>query len=72
MTWGDGRQPAHSKIDVSYHEKKHEIAGELEPPAPENSAWNRDMFRLIEQLTSQVTVDFSKFPLPEILQLHTQ
>jgi hypothetical protein len=28
------------------------------------------MFRLIGQLTSQVTVDISKFPLPTTLQLH--
>lgn len=34
-------------------------------------AWNRDMFRLISQLASQITVDISKFPLPEILQLRT-
>jgi hypothetical protein len=28
------------------------------------------MFRLTTQLTSQVTVDISKFPLPETLQIH--
>jgi hypothetical protein len=30
------------------------------------------MFRLINQLSSQVTVDISKFPLPDILQLRTE
>lgn len=39
--------------------------------AKENQYWNRDMFRLIGELSSQVTVDISKFPLPAILQLHT-
>jgi hypothetical protein len=39
--------------------------------ARENQFWNRDMFRLIGQLSSEVTVDISKFPLPAILQLHT-
>jgi hypothetical protein len=39
---------------------------------PENKYWNRDMFRLINQLSSQVTVDLSKYPLPEILQLRTE
>jgi hypothetical protein len=29
------------------------------------------MFRLINQLTAQVTVDISKFPLPGILRLDT-
>jgi hypothetical protein len=38
----------------------------------ENQYWNRDMFRLINQLSAQVTVDISKFPLPEILQLRTE
>jgi hypothetical protein len=40
--------------------------------ARENQNWNRDMFRLICNLSSQVTVDISKFPLPAILQLPIQ
>jgi len=40
--------------------------------ARENQCWNRDMFRLICHLSSQVTVDISKFPLPEVLQLRTE
>ncbi len=40
--------------------------------AVENETWNRDMFRLINELSSQVTVDISKFPLPDILQLRTE
>lgn len=40
--------------------------------AKENQFWNRDMFRLINELSSQVTVDISKFPLPNILQLRTE
>jgi hypothetical protein len=40
--------------------------------ARENETWNRDMFRLINELSSQVTVDISKFPLPEVLQLRTE
>ncbi len=30
------------------------------------------MFRLINELSSQVSVDISKFPLPEVLQLRTE
>ena len=37
--------------------------------ARENQYWNRNMFRLINELSSQVTVDISKFPLPAVLQL---
>jgi hypothetical protein len=40
--------------------------------AVQNETWNRDMFRLISELSSQVTVDISKFPLPDILQLRTE
>lgn len=40
--------------------------------ARENQYWNHDMFRLINELSSQVTVDISKFPLPAILQLPIQ
>jgi hypothetical protein len=40
--------------------------------AVQNETWNRDMFRLINELSSQVTVDISKFPLPDILQLRTE
>ena len=40
--------------------------------AIQNETWNRDMFRLINELSSQVTVDISKFPLPDILQLRTE
>ena len=43
-----------------------------DPKTPEEFSWNRDLFRLISQLTAQVTVDISKFPLPTLLQLHTQ
>ncbi len=42
------------------------------PFAQENQYWNRDMFRLICELASQVTVDISKFPLPEVLNLRTE
>jgi hypothetical protein len=38
----------------------------------QNMYWNRDMFRLISELSSQVSVDISKFPLPEVLQLRTE
>ena len=41
-------------------------------PIPQNVYWNRDMFRLINELSSQVSVDISKFPLPEVLQLRTE
>jgi hypothetical protein len=47
------------------------VADPSQAQDPNDEYWNRDMFRLIGSLTSQVTVDISKFPLPEILQLHS-
>jgi hypothetical protein len=40
-------------------------------PVPENEYWNRDVFRLIAALTAQVTVDTSKYPIANILQLNS-
>jgi hypothetical protein len=72
-------------LAVNYRGKEYVVADvdpakvvDIDPrhPSPtdfarENETWNRDMFRLINELSSQVTVDISKFPLPEILQLRT-
>jgi hypothetical protein len=65
-------------VTVNYRDKTYSVtdaerpaAGSDEPWVAANATWNRDMFRLIEGLSSQVTVDISKFPLPEILQLHS-
>jgi hypothetical protein len=55
-------------IQVAYRGKNYRIADEKDAQVMDNQYWNRDLFRLIGQLTSQVTVDISKFPLTEILQ----
>jgi hypothetical protein len=55
-------------IEVNYRGTDYRIADKKIAEVAENQYWNRDMFRLIDQLTSQVTVDISKFPLTEILQ----
>ena len=65
-------------LAVTYRGKDYEVA-DVDPAAVtsadfavQNETWNRDMFRLINELSSQVTVDISKFPLPDILQLRTE
>ncbi len=58
-------------VSVVYHDASFKVTDEKSPLLAANATWNRDMFRLIEGLSSQVTVDISKFPLPEILQLHS-
>jgi hypothetical protein len=64
----------HGTIDYSAITPLMEEAFHLAYPYPSecaNQYWNGDMFRLLSQLSAQVTVDISKFPLPEILQLRT-
>jgi hypothetical protein len=70
--------PKERGLGVDYGGKEYVIA-DVDPEsvnpaefAPENETWNRDMFRLINELSSQVSVDISKFPLPDILQLRTE
>ncbi len=58
-------------IRITYQNKRYEIADEADATGP-NQYWNRDVFRLVSQLSAQVTVDISKFPLPTVLQLNTQ
>jgi hypothetical protein len=66
---GSGERPL---IKVGYAGKTYEIANAREAKTAENEYWDRDVFRLVNQLSSQVTVDISKFPLPSILQLSVQ
>ena len=55
-------------IELNYRGKDYRIVDQKTTEGTDNQYWNRDVFRLINQLTSQVTVDISKFPLTEILQ----
>jgi hypothetical protein len=55
-------------VQLTYRGTNYRIADKKNPEITDNQYWNRDVFRLINQLTSQVTVDISKFPLTEILQ----
>jgi hypothetical protein len=55
-------------IQVDYRGTTYRIADTKSAEGTDNQYWNRDMFRLINQLTSQVTVDVSKYSLTEILR----
>ncbi len=54
-------------VQLTYRGTNYRIADKKTPDITDNQYWNRDVFRLINQLTSQVTVDIAKFPLTEIL-----
>jgi hypothetical protein len=68
LTGMPGDQEIPPIVQVSYRGKIYRIADKKSADVADNQYWNRDVFRLINQLTSQVTVDISKFPLTEILQ----
>lgn len=72
LIWKPENQATSPLVQVNYRSNTYLVSDSAYPEAPENRYWNRDLFRLLNQLTSQVTVDISKFPLPEILQLRTE
>jgi hypothetical protein len=74
LRWApDDGEPTQPLIPpLSYRGNVYLVADQSNPSFTENPYWNRDMFRLISELSAQVTVDISKFPLPEVLQLRTQ
>jgi hypothetical protein len=63
--------PTQPLTELNYRGTEYLIADPREAIVAENDYWNRDVFRLIGALTAQVTVDISKFPIANILQLNT-
>jgi len=59
-------------VQLTYGNEEFMVTDKTDATSTEELFWNRDLFRLLSQLTAQVTVDISKFPLPTLLQLHTQ
>jgi hypothetical protein len=64
--------PTQPLTELNYRGTEYLIADQHEAGVAENDYWNRDVFRLIGALTAQVTVDISKFPIANILQLNSQ
>ena len=71
LTWKPDDNVIQPLVQLTYGNKRFMVTDKSDPTTPEELSWNRDLFRLISQLTAQVTVDISKFPLPTLLQLHT-
>jgi hypothetical protein len=63
--------PTQPLTELNYRGTEYLIADPKEAAVAENDYWNRDVFRLIGALTAQVTVDISKFPIANVLQLNT-
>ncbi len=72
LTWSSEARLTPSLTELSYLGQNYRVADELSDTALKESSWNRDVFRLIAELSSQITVDISKFPLPTVLQIRPQ
>jgi hypothetical protein len=59
-------------VSLNYMGKTYLVADPKVEDPLHASSWNRDNFRIITQLVSLVTVDISKFPVQQVLQLRTQ
>jgi hypothetical protein len=57
---------------LEYMGKTYVVADPRADNPLKESSWNRDNFRIITQLVALITVDISKFPPQQILQLRTQ
>lgn len=59
--WPAGSRLKGSLVSLTYNGQRYEIADESGSALDAASSWNRDVFRLVTQLASQVAVDISKF-----------
>jgi hypothetical protein len=75
LKWDAADQTIPPLVQLTYRDNSYAVT-DYSAASPTNPSadmdWNRDVFRLLTQLSAQVTVDISKFPLPSILQLSTQ
>ena len=62
MMWPDKSKPLAPPLEtIRYSGKTYEITDPVMKPLESAAHWNRDVFRLLVALNSQVTVDISKF-----------
>jgi hypothetical protein len=68
----DERALTNSLVELDYLGTTYKVADVKSDDPLSQVSWNRDMFRIIAQLSSEITVDLSKFPLPTVLQIRPQ
>jgi len=71
INWDGGKEPLLPPLQtIHYAGRNYEITDPVADPLDPNVSWNRDIFRLLVALNSQVTVDISKFQ-QQVFQLRT-
>jgi hypothetical protein len=56
-------------VSLDYQGQSYQVTDAVTGQVNEAASWNRDVFRLLAALATQVSVDISKFPLPTTLQV---
>jgi hypothetical protein len=56
-------------VALDYHGQSYQVTDAVSNQVDESTNWNRDVFRLLIELASQVSIDITKFPLPTSLQV---
>jgi hypothetical protein len=70
MKWsGENTKLLPSLISLDYQGQSYAVTDPDTGKVDESASWNRDVFRLLTELGTQVSVDISKFPLPTTLQV---
>jgi len=70
LKWADDKTPLlPALVAVDYQGQSYQVTDPVTGKVDESSSWNRDVFRLLAELATQVSVDISKFPLPTTLQV---
>jgi hypothetical protein len=70
LRWSSADGPLLSPlVALDYHGQSYAVTDPQAGTIGEAVTWNRDVFRLISELASQVSIDISKFPLPTSLQV---
>jgi hypothetical protein len=70
LKWDDYHGPLLSPlVALNYQGDSYLITDPDTGKIDESASWNRDVFRLLAELGTQVSVDISKFPLPTTLQV---
>jgi hypothetical protein len=70
LKWdGDSTKLLPALISLNYQGESYQVTDPDTGKVDELASWNRDVFRLLTELGTQVSIDISKFPLPTTLQV---
>lgn len=69
LKWDAGASVLPPVVDLNYRSQYYQVTDPETAKTEELASWNRDVFRLMVQLSSQVSIDISKYPLPTTLQV---